>query len=643
MAVSASDGHEMPDLGCIMGKYEEEKKKRLRADGSAQYIDLELEPAGPLSNLAQDPWVDHETLNAQAPNLADGDDIKLLILGAGFGGLLHAVRLVEAGFAPGDVRIVDTAGGFGGTWYWNRYPGLMCDVESSIYLPLLEEMGYTPKHRFSYGPEIRRHAEAIAVHWRLADKAVFRTHARSLAWDEDASRWRVCLAQARGLAKSDVVNMNVCAQFVVLANGVLNHPKAPKIPGIGDFAGPMMHTGRWDYGISGGSPDNASLMGFKGKRVGIIGTGATAVQCVPELAKWAGHVLVFQRTPSAVDERGQRETDPEAWQAMTASPGWWRARNNNWNSIICGYPAEDNLVNDAWSAIGAYKHLVGGPHEQPVGLQGVVGLIQRALAIDAPRMERLRRRVDDIVTKDAATAEALKAWYPSWCKRPCFHDDYLATFNRSNVTLVDTAAKGVERFTRTGVVVGGQEHELDIVVLATGYRSPSTDMGEPSGVSNATITGCAGAQLASKWLYQGATTLHGILTHGFPNLILMGPAQVGVSANFVYGLDNLAKHVAYVLSEALARAPDQARAVVEATEQGEAEWTERILTRSAWMAPLGICGPSYFNNESDPAQSSPEEQTKSARGAYYPQGIIEYEEVLERWRREGSMHGLLVR
>ncbi|KJZ80119.1 hypothetical protein HIM_00833 [Hirsutella minnesotensis 3608] len=636
------DKPQSPDLSGIISRYEEEKQKRLRPDGNDQYVELGLSSSSHLNSLARDPWVDHDALNAQPPNLVDGDSVKFLVLGGGFGGLLHAVRIVEAGFPPEDIRIVDTAGGLGGTWYWNRYPGLMCDVESSIYLPLLEETGYMPKHRFSYGSEILQYVDKVAAQYGLQDKAVFRTHADSLQWDHDARRWVVTLTQARSHQDNDVIMMTVRAQFVILANGVLNHPKAPKIPGVADFTGRMMHTGRWDYSVSGGSPEDWTLSGLEGKRVGIIGTGATAIQCVPELAKWAKDLYVFQRTPSAVDERGQEEMKPEAWKAMTSSKGWWRARNKNWNGLICGYPMDENLVKDAWSDIQTYKYLVGGPHERPVGLQDIPNLIGHALAADAPRMERLRQRVDEIVTKDKATAEALKPWYPSWCKRPCFHDDYLAAFNRPNVTLVDTAAKGVERFTSKGVVVDGKEYEVDIVVLATGYRAPAANMGEPGSVSNAIITGRAGTKLADKWLGQGPSTMHGILTHKFPNLFLTGPAQVGVAANFVYVQDNLACHVAHVVSRAFARAADPHTITVEATEEGEAEWTGRIETRRAWMAPVGICGPGYLNNEGATARASPEEMAKGARAAGYPQGILEFEEALESWRREGKLSGLTV-
>lgn len=632
-----------PDLVRLARKYDDEKNRRIRDDGNAQYVELGLSPSpsSRLGKLAEDPWVDHEALNAQPPSLEDGDDVRFLILGAGYGALLFAVRLLEAGFKPDEVRIIDTAGGFGGTWYWNRYPGLMCDVESSIYMPLLEETGHVPEHRFSYGPELRRHAENIAKKWHLSDKVAFRTQLRSCEWDDAVRRWRVALTQGRGPGPGErAVDMAVGAQFVILANGVLNHPKAPKIPGFEDFKGPMMHTGRWDYGVTGGSPEDPALSGLKGKKVGIVGTGATAVQCIPHLAKWADQLFVFQRTPSAVDERGQKETDPEEWKRMTASKGWWRARNENWNGIISGYPVE-NMVNDAWTDIATYRHLVGGPHEVPIGMQDIPELIARTLATDAPRMERLRKRVDDVV-QDKGTAEALKAWYPSWCKRPCFHDEYLQTFNLPHVTLVDTDAKGIDKVTPAGIVAGGKEYDLDVIVWSTGYRAPTDSMSEPGKMCNATITGRHGLSLSDKWLADGPATLHGIWTSSFPNLLLTGPAQTGVSPNWVFSQDNLARHAAYVVAEAVRRAERPEAVTVEATPESEAAWSMQILTRSAWQSPVGVCGPNYMNNEGAMARQSQADLIKATRAANYPLGPIAFDEVLRQWRREGSMQGIVV-
>lgn len=409
--MATSDGSS-PDLAFLTQKYEEEKNKRIRDDGNAQYVDLELSTSSHLTRLIEDPWVDHDALNSSTPNLKDGDDVKFLILGAGFCGLLYGSRFVEAGFKPEDIRLVDTAGGFGGTWYWNRYPGLMCDSESSIYLPLLEETGFMPTHRYSYGSEIREHAERIAKQYQL--QGVFRTKMETFTWDESKGRWVVVMNQDRG-PKEAAVGMTVTAQYVVLANGVLNHPKTPKIDGLEKFQGQTIHTGRWKYDISNGSPTDWTLTSLQDKRVGIIGTGATGVQCTAELAKWAKHLYVFQRTPSSVDHRGQRETDPSTWAKQSDEPGWWHHRNANFVSIANKEGAEKDLVGDAWSTLDTYAPLIGGPHE-PLGLADIPGHIGKMLAADIPRANRIRQRVADTVT-ETETAERLMAWYPTWCKR----------------------------------------------------------------------------------------------------------------------------------------------------------------------------------------------------------------------------------
>ena len=208
----------------------------------------------------------------------------MAIIGGGFGGLLMGGRLREAGFD--DIRVIEKAGDFGGTWYWNRYPGAMCDVESYCYLPLLEELNYIPKHKYSYAPEIFEHSKAIARHYDLYKNACLQTGVSALRWDDTSGRW--IIHTDRGDA--------IRAQFVAMANGPLNRPKLPGIPGITSFTGHTFHTSRWDYDYTGGDSDG-NLTGLRDKRVAIIGTGATAVQCIPHLGEWAKHLYVFQRTP----------------------------------------------------------------------------------------------------------------------------------------------------------------------------------------------------------------------------------------------------------------------------------------------------------------------------------------------------------
>ncbi|KAJ0382442.1 hypothetical protein COL922a_012562 [Colletotrichum nupharicola] len=625
------------DFMALNKKYTEEKEKRLRADGNGQYVELEKDER--FRKLAEDPWVDHAKLNAQPPNLKDGDEVKVVILGAGFGGLLYAIRFIQAGLRAEDIRLVDVAGGFGGTWYWNRYPGLMCDIESYTYMPLLEETGYVPKHRYSYGPELMAHAERMAEMWNLTDKGVFRSQIRSYEWDDEAKRWDVVVEQGRGPGE-EAVTMKVRSQFVVLANGVLNHPKLAK--NLEAFEGDMFHTARWNYGVTGGlgtAPENPQLTGLEGKRVGIIGTGATAVQVVPQLAKWAKELYVFQRTPSAVDERGQRPTDPEEFKTKIATGrGWQRRRTENFNEWITGGEPGENLVDDGWTTLKAYKAIIGGPHDAPLKMEDIPGHLGNLMALDTPRSERLRQRVKSTV-KDKKTAEGLKAWYPGWCKRPTFHDDYLPAFNLPHVHLVDTEGKGVDHATKDGLVVGGTEYPLDVIVLSTGYRPPGENMAEPSSQSNMTIKGRGGQLISEKWLTRGPSTLHGVLTNGFPNLFLTGPMQMGASSNFAYVTDIAAQHSAYILGEAMKRAGKSTdKVVIESTVEGEEGYAAKIMMHAAWFAGIATCTPSYITNEGE--QTKPEDQMKKMRGAPFPTGMNNYTKFLEEWRAEGSLKGV---
>ncbi|EFQ33853.1 cyclohexanone monooxygenase [Colletotrichum graminicola M1.001] len=618
------------DFMALNKKYTEEKEKRQRPDGNAQYTEIESDAR--LSKLAQDPWVNHEELNARPANLADGDEVKVIVLGAGFGGLLFAIRLVQAGLRPGDIRLVDTAGGFGGTWYWNRYPGLMCDVESSIYMPLLEETGYMPKHRYAYGNELLAHANRMAETWGLADQGVFRSQIKSCEWDEDEKRWKVVIEQDRGPNEAPVT-MTVRSQFVVLANGILNHPKAPK--NIEAFEGDMFHSARWNYGVTGGDPnnlENPQLTGLEGKRVGIIGTGVTAVQLVPQLARWAKDLYVFQRTPASVGEKGQRPIDPEEWKEDRQC--------ENFNIYVSGGEAEENLVADGWTALKAYKATIAAPQDKPLGMADIPGHVGGLLAADAPMSERFRRRVDEVV-EDKTTAAALKSWYPTWCKRPGFHDDYLPAFNLPNVHLVDTDGKGVDRATKGSLVVGGADYPLDVVVLSTGYRAPAANMAEPSGCSSMTIKGRGGVLLSDKWHNKGPSTLHGVLTNGFPNLFLTGPLQVGATSNYSSVQDTLSQHCAYIVTEAMKRASNSTdKIALEATVESEEGYSALHMQYAAWFAGMAICTPGYLNNEGE--QAPPEEQMKMARGTPFPHGMNAFTKFLEDWRAEGSMKGVEV-
>jgi len=588
------------DVQALKERYRVERDRRLRADGNAQYV----EAAGEFAHYLDDPYADPNFTRAPIT-----EAMEVLIAGGGFGGLITAARLVEAGVQ--DFRIVEQAGDFGGTWYWNRYPGAACDTESYIYMPLLEETGYIPTAKYAKAPELVAHCQRIGHHFDLYRRAYFQTTITEMRWDESRQRWSVTTNRGD----------HFTARFVLLAGGTaLGLPKLPGVPGVGAFKGHTFHTSRWDYAYTGGD-SNGGLTGLKDKRVGIIGTGATAVQCIPHLGASAKELYVFQRTPSSVDVRADRPTDPE-W-AASLKPGWHKERMDNFSSVISGADFEVDLVNDGWTDLIG-NILLAARRKAKAGevVEDPEALVELA---DFQKMEQVRARVDAIV-KDKATAEALKPWYAQFCKRPCFHDDYLPTFNRPNVHLVDTKGKGVERITEKGVVVEGREYELDCLIYATGFEVGTGYM-RSMGFE---IYGRGGESLTEKWK-DGAATLHSILSRGFPNAFLLSSIQSGQSANFQHMLDEKAKHIAFIIAEARARGIN----TLEPTAEAEKEWVDTIVKLAVGRQPfLKECTPGYYNNEGG------ELDLKIARNNQYWRGPMAYVRLLDRWRNDGSMPGL---
>ena len=586
------------DPDALRRRYREEREKRLRPDGAGQYVELK----GPFAGFAADPWAKPGFRRAPV-----AEEVDVAVIGGGFGGLLTGARLRQHGVAS--LRILEKGGDFGGTWYWNRYPGIACDVESYVYLPLLEELGYVPREKYSRGPEIYAHCRAIGEKFDLYRDALFQTEVTGLTWDEAALRWIV--ATDRG--------DRIAARFVCLANGYLQKPKLPGIPGIETFRGHAFHTSRWDYAYTGGSSDGG-LTGLRDKRVGIIGTGATAVQCVPHLAADALHLTVIQRTPSSIDVRANRPTDPE-W-ARRLEPGWHQRRMDNFQILTAGGVQDEDLVQDGWTDIT--RKLLG-----MVALQGNRQLSPEEIAAameiaDFEKMEQIRARVDAIVA-DPATADALKPFYRQFCKRPCFHDDYLQAFNRPNVTLVDTAGKGVESITETGVVAAGRHHELDCLIFATGFEV-GTDYASRSGYQ---VVGRDGLTLSEKW-QDGVRTLHGLHIHGFPNCFMMSIAQSGFTVNFPYMINEQAKHIAHIVERALG----QGLRRLEVTAEAEAAWVDAVVARSSRTAGFAEqCTPGYYNNEGRPS-------ARTRQGSFYAGGPTEFLDILAGWRAAGDMPGL---
>jgi cyclohexanone monooxygenase len=591
------------DPDALHAKYLAERDKRLRDDGISQYVEVKAE----FSHYVDDPYVEPGFTRAPVT-----DEVDFAIIGGGFGGLLMGARLREAGFER--IRVVEAAGDFGGTWYWNRYPGAMCDVESYCYLPLLEELSYMPKHKYSFAPEILEHSRNIARHYRLYDDALMQTSITAMEWDEQAQRWAISTNRGDRFK----------ARFVAMANGPLSKPKLPGIPGINDFAGHTFHTSRWDYGYTGGD-SSGGLTGLKDKRVGIIGTGATAVQAVPHLGEWAEQLYVFQRTPSSVDVRNNAETDA-AW-AAALQPGWQRRRQENFNILVAGGDQDEDLVHDGWTDI--FRSVTGTAAKEAsrkLGrrLTGPERGEVMALA-DYRKMNQVRARVDTLV-RDPATAAALKPWYRQFCKRPCFHDEYLQTYNRPNVTLVDTHGKGVERLTRTGVVANGQEYDLDCLIFATGFEV-GTSYTRRAGYD---IVGKDGVTLSEHWA-DGLRTLHGLTTDGFPNCFFLGFTQGAITISVPQALSEQADHVTYLVSQARERGA----AALEPTPAAVDAYVEEVRS----LARLGErfyteCTPGYYNSEG---------MSGNRRGFFsdmYGAGPLKFFELLKAWRATGQMVGL---
>ncbi len=591
------------DPEALRAKYREERDKRKRPDGNDQYV----EAKGDFSRYIDDPYVDPGFTRAPL-----NDEVAVLVIGGGFGGLLAAARLREAGID--DIRVIEKGGDFGGTWYWNRYPGAQCDIESYIYLPLLEETGYMPKEKYSFAPEIMEHSQRIGKKFDLYRNALFQTQIRDITWNEEECRWIITTDR----------DDRFRARFVVMSNGPLNRPKLPGIPGIDSYKGHTFHTSRWDYNYTGGDT-TGNLHKLADKRVAIIGTGATAVQCVSYLAKYSKQLFVFQRTPSSVDERRNRPTDPE-W-AKTLKPGWQKRRMDNFNILVSGGQQDEDLVGDGWTDI--FRNIGG---LLPTKAHDDVSPEERGRMMemsDFKKMNQIRARVDSIV-KDKKTAEALKPWYRYFCKRPTFNDEYLPAFNNPNVTLVDTSKHGgVDRVTEKGLVYDGVEYEVDCIIFGTGFEV-GTAYTRRAGFE---IYGRDGKTLTEYWA-NGLKTLHGFYSSGFPNCFHMGITQNGVTANFPHMLEEQARHI----TEVIQYTKEHEARSLEPTPEAEAQWVATIHEKREMTRPfLQECTPGYYNNEGGALEGG------GFLGEIYGGGPLEFHDIIRKWRSDGALKGMQVK
>ena len=590
------------DRDALRARYREERDKRLRLDGNEQYV----EPTGRFAHFLEDPYVERVERDPVA------DSVTVAIIGGGFAGLVTGARLKQAGVA--DVRIIEGGGDVGGAWYWNRYPGAMCDTAAMVYLPLLEETGHMPSRKYTFAPEIFGHARNIAEQFGLYDNALFSTAVTALEWDEPSSQW---------IIRTDHGD-EIRAQFVSMGTGPLHRPKLPGIPGIETFAGHCFHTSRWDYEYTGGNTAGAPMVKLADTRVGIIGTGATAVQCIAPLARDARELYVFQRTPSSIDVRNNHEIDPD-WFA-TLGPGWQREWLVNFATLQTGGFADEDLVKDGWTDIAQRIR------DRIIVAMGTTTeftpeLVQRAFEdSDDEKMTEIRARVDTIVT-DAATADALKPWYRQLCKRPCFHDEYLQAYNEPNTHLVDTDGRGVERIDETGVWVGGVHYEVDCLVFASGFEV-GTEYARRSGFET---TGRDGQTLSEQWA-DGMRSLHGIHVDGFPNLFIVGPNQgANLISNITHNLAEAGTTIASVIAHALEIGAER----VEATPAAVEAWMQLLEGSPQSFLGNPDCTPGYYNNEGRPMG-----RRERLAMSGYPEGPAAYFHYIDGWRTSGDFAGL---
>ena len=593
----------MIDKQALLTKYRAERDKRLRADGNDQYIHI----ADKFAHYLEDPYT------PVTPREPKTDHVTFAFVGGGFAGLVTGARLVEAGIS--DVRIIEKGGDFGGTWYWNRYPGAQCDTASMIYMPLLEETGHRPTEKYAHAPEILEQCRRIGRQYHLYDNALFHTEVSDLSWDDARKVW--VIQTNRG--------DRFTAQFLGVGTGPLHVAKLPGLPGIESFKGHSFHTSRWDYDYTGGDPYGAPLDKLADKRVAIIGTGATAVQCVPHLARAARELFVFQRTPSSVDVRANVPIDPD-WFAEIATPGWQQRWLENFTQNQAGGGADVDLVQDGWTDI-AHRirvRIMNLPPEARTP-QAMWAAFEDS---DFEKMEEIRARIDTIV-QDRDTAQNLKAWYRQLCKRPCFHDEYLQAFNEPGAHLIDTDGKGVERITEKGVVAGGVEYEVDCIIYASGFEV-GTEFTQRAGFD---LTGRDGMKLSEAWA-DGMRSKHGIHVHGFPNLFFVQPTQgANLISNVPHNLTEAGKTIAKIVAEAGKRGAQE----VEVTQEAQDAWVELLLTGPGRMIGSPDCTPGYYNNEGqDPGPAA-------RYYVGYPAGATAYFRYLDGWRNSGDFEGLAFR
>lgn len=478
-------------------------------------------------------------------------DIDVLIVGAGFAGLCMANRTRTLGLS---VRVIEAGAGVGGTWYWNRYPGARCDIESLEYSysfdhDLQQEWEWT--ERYATQPEILKYLDHVADRFDLRSSITFKTRVTTARFDEQASLWCV---------ETDAGEF-VKARFIVMATGCLSSTNTPAFAGIDQFAGELLHTGKWPHEHSG----------FRGKRVAVIGTGSSAIQTIPIIAGKAEHLTVFQRTANYAVPAHNQPLDATSVAATKARYDEFRADNKQ---MTAAFGSHVRHGDESAKSVSDEERIAELESAWAHGGLPFLGAYNDVL-LDAESndlvAEFVRDKVRSIVD-DAAVAELLVPTTTIGCKRMCVDTGYYETFNRSNVELVDLNLTPIDTFTESGITVGGVEHEFDAVVLATGFDAMTGTL------SKIEIVGRAGLTLNEAWAAGPATYL-GISVAGFPNLFLVtGPGSPSVLTNMIVSIEH---HVDWI-SECIRHLDEHEHRTIEALSQAQQQWVEFVNAVAAF-------------------------------------------------------------
>ena len=449
-------------------------------------------------------------------------------VGGGFAGLVTARGWWRP--ASTDVRIVEKGGDFGGTWYWNRYPGAQCDTASMVYMPLLEETGHVPSEKYAHAPEILAQCQRIGRQFGLYDNALFHTEVEGVDWNAAGHRWVITTNRGDRFT----------AQFIGLGTGPLHVPKLPGIPGIETFKGHAFHTSRWDYDYTGGDPNGAPLDRLADKRVAIIGTGATAVQCVPHLAGARQQLYVIQRTPSSVDVRANTPIDPD-WFASIATPGWQQRWLENFTQNQAGGTADEDLVQDGWTDLSAASAPACDDSAGADEPRGHVGRL-RGLRLREDGGDPRPRRGGREGPGHGAEAEGL---VPAALQAALLPRRISAGLQPAAHPAGGHRRAGRRGDHRDGRGGGGVEYEVDCIIYASGFEV-GTGYTRRAGFD---VVGRDGLKISEAWA-DGMRSKHGMHVHGFPNLFFVQPTQgANLISNVPHNLTEAGKTIAGIVGK----------------------------------------------------------------------------------------------